>query len=488
MGLIANGRREVMRVALAAAEVCWLTPIFLVFSRTLDVHHPFLLWLGLLVLYLGYSYFYRALVEVHLRLWLQQTLSVLALLLSILLVLRFHVLAGEQVHGLSWLWQPFLHLVDETTVMPIEWAAILIMVYLWVRGIHLARRSLSVQSVGFSFRAGVVILMLVAVVLSGPLKEDVSVFIVPFFFLALAAVALARVEEVAMAPNSSAVKFSGFWIGTTLGAVALLMVVSMAVALFFYGGGLEQILRWLYPVFVLVQIIIAGIGVLLLSLIQLLLSLFSIDLISLAEGLQRALQRLGQIADLGRLAGPPPAESTVRPPFLSILQTVVTVAIPVVAVLIVVLITWNRLRRAHHREGDEVHESLLTAGMLASSLRSLLGAGRDRLGELAGLVDRFGMGARFLSAISIRRIYANLVRLATGAGFPRGKTQTPYEYVRVLRKAFPDSEADVTVITEAYVNAHYGQVPDTHEGLQEIRDCWERVQAREVERQKKKAR
>jgi hypothetical protein len=94
------------------------------------------------------------------------------------------------------------------------------------------------------------------------------------------------------------------------------------------------------------------------------------------------------------------------------------------------------------------------------------------------MVDRFGLGSRLLSAISIQRIYANLVRLATRAGYPRIKAQTPYEYLAVLNEAWPESAADVALITDAYVSAHYGQVPDSREELQRIRESWERVRAR----------
>ena len=62
---------------------------------------------------------------------------------------------------------------------------------------------------------------------------------------------------------------------------------------------------------------------------------------------------------------------------------------------------------------------------------------------------------------------------------PRDKTETPYEYLETLHQAFPASEKDLTIITEAYVNAHYGEVPDSHEELQRIRDCWERARERE---------
>ena len=72
------------------------------------------------------------------------------------------------------------------------------------------------------------------------------------------------------------------------------------------------------------------------------------------------------------------------------------------------------------------------------------------------------------------------MRLATKAGYPREKTQTPYEYLAVLCELWPGSSGDMTRITDAYVNSHYGQVPDSREELDRIRQCWERVQAQAV--------
>ncbi len=112
----------------------------------------------------------------------------------------------------------------------------------------------------------------------------------------------------------------------------------------------------------------------------------------------------------------------------------------------------------------------------------MLRGGVDRLAELAGLLGRFGPTARFLAAVSIRRIYANLMRLGAEAGYPRRQAQTPYEYLETLCQALPGSQEDVTVITEAYVQAHYGQLPDSLEEVQRIRACWERAHAREMER------
>jgi hypothetical protein len=308
---------------------------------------------------------------------------------------------------------------------------------------------------------------------------DASGFVIAYFFFALVAVALARVDEVSRLPNSTRVPFSGFWIGSTVGAVAVLVVLGMAVALFLTGGGLERLFRLLTPLLQVVQIIVVAIGMLLLMVIEWVLGLFSLDLGQFGLQLRDALSQFELMEPPPPM---PPAEGAGQAWQIIArgLQLLVAVVLPVVIVCLILLFTWRRVRQRGSEEGgDESRESLLSGGAVANSLQSFLQDRLERLGELTGLVRRFGPGSRFLAAVSIRRIYGNMVQMATEAGHPRDKTETPYEYLETLHRAFPASEQELTIITEAYVNAHYGEVPDSDEELQRIRDCWERARARE---------
>lgn len=479
-----SSRREGIWLALAAAEVCWLTPIFLALTWALSPHSPLLLWLGMLVLMLGYFYYYRALAAANLTIPLQQSLLVVGLLLSTGLILRFHTLAGLGLQGTEWLLVPFLFQEDAAAVLPRSWLTIMILVLLWGRAIHLANRSISTDRVSFSFRSGVLILVGVAVLLKMVAGLDASGFVVPYFFFALVAIALSRVEDVSLLPNSNPVPFSGFWIGSSVGAVAVLMLLGMVVAVVFYGGGLRQLLEWLSPVLLVFQIIFVGLAALFLMLIEWVMTQFSLDLSFFGDALEGVFEQMGNL--LVPLEPPPvPEEAVTQPVILEVLRLVVIIGIPLAIISLVLLFTWQRLHQeGRGQKGDEARESFLSAGAVARNLQSMLRDGLDRLGELAGMVRRFGPSSRFLAAVSIRRIYANLVRLATNAGYPRSRAQTPYEYLQVLCEALPNSQEDVTVITEAYVSARYGQVPDTREELQRIRDCWERIRARGVEHQR----
>ena len=84
---------------------------------------------------------------------------------------------------------------------------------------------------------------------------------------------------------------------------------------------------------------------------------------------------------------------------------------------------------------------------------------------------------RWLAVLTIRRISARMSHEAGKRGFKRLAAQTPYDYLPRLSDAFPGAEADTRAITNAYIAAHYGEVPDTDEALAQIRMAWERVRA-----------
>jgi hypothetical protein len=482
-----NGRGEVIWLALAAAEVCWITPVFLALIWFTSPHAPVLLWFGILILMLGFFYFYRALEAANLPVYIQQGLLVAGLLVSIVLVLRFHVYAGAGLQGSDWFLAPFRQLVDVPLILPTSWATIILIVCLWARAIHLAKRSLFADSVAFSFRSGVVILIATSFFIKVFAGLDVAGFIAPYFFFALLAVALARIEEVSLLPNSSRVPFGSFWIGSMVGAVTVLVILGTLVALFFYAGGLDRILRWLSPVLFVLAALVAAVGALMLLVLEWLTSLLSLDLSSLSRGLQDLLAQLSQALAPPVPISPSDSQAQNGRLILGILQAAILIGIVLMAILAVLFFTWRRLRRSRLGDnGNEAWESLLSGKVVASGLQAMVQDGLDRLAELASLLRHFGPGAKFLAAVSIRRIYANLVRLATEAGYPRAKAQTPHEYLATLYLAFPDSEMDVNRITDAYVSAHYGQVPDSREELQRIRECWERVRALEAKEQRKR--
>lgn len=79
---------------------------------------------------------------------------------------------------------------------------------------------------------------------------------------------------------------------------------------------------------------------------------------------------------------------------------------------------------------------------------------------------------RWLATLTIRRLYVRAVREAGKRGFTRSQNQTPMEFLPKLNAAFPDAERETRQITDAYIAAHYGEVPDTLDGLNTLRSAW----------------
>lgn len=470
-----NARREAICLALAAAEVSWLAVVFTTVAHSGERHRPLLLWLGLLVLMLGFFYAYRALARANLSTKLQQGLLALEVVLAVLLFVRGHVYAGLDRQGVDWLSFIVDRLSSMSVLLADEVVVALLIILLWGRGIHLARRSLSTTSVGFTFRAGVVILFwfcLFSVLLD---RRDLTLFVLLYFFFALVAVALARIEEVSQLPGGSQARFSGYWIGSSLAAVGIVLWIGALVAAFVYSGGLQPLLRLLTPIFVLVVGLLVVLAIVVFGLLEWISAALSVDWGGLGQLFQDIVDRLNNITDIL----PSQESAGLDPAFLRTTQLATSLLLIFGLIAFIVLITWVRLRRAAGGGPGETRESVLSPAALAQGLLDLLQAGRQRVADGLAALGRLG-SATFLAALSIRRIYAHLLILAAVAGYPRAAAQTPYEYLPTLQRAFPGSKDEVALITRAYVNAHYGKLPDTPDELQHIHDAWDRVRARSV--------
>jgi hypothetical protein len=93
------------------------------------------------------------------------------------------------------------------------------------------------------------------------------------------------------------------------------------------------------------------------------------------------------------------------------------------------------------------------------------------------LARRYGIGRSLLAAISVQNLYANITRLASKRGFPRPPATPPDRYLPTLEQAFPNSEAELARLTNAYMRVHYGEVPATDEEMQQLRDDYAHVRA-----------
>jgi hypothetical protein len=347
--------------------------------------------------------------------------------------------------------------------------------YLWFRGISLAQRDIGVDSVGFSFRAGIAAffwLFLVQIAVPSPRYPSLAVI---YFLVGLLAVGLSRIEGVSHSRIGVRSPFDISWMGILLGSVSGLLGMSAVVAWLVSWRNLVLIAQILRPATALLGKLMSPLATALAWLLQQLLDLlirFFSGLFSRLGGEQGPLPEIAV-----RLDGYQQAQQTERIASL-ILQVLKWGLLALVLITVTALIALSVDRLRHARDEDAAEQRATwdsqrpesRADGSASGWQRLWDALQEQLARLRG--DDY-------SLISVRRIYASLQHLAAAAGYPRPEAVTPYEYMTTLTRGFRESEAEVRLITEAYVRTHYGQRSFSPEYVQEVRDAWMTIRARQ---------
>ena len=94
------------------------------------------------------------------------------------------------------------------------------------------------------------------------------------------------------------------------------------------------------------------------------------------------------------------------------------------------------------------------------------------------LASRFKLGqaARLLQAARIRWVYFQLMDLCTELGRPRPAAVTPLEFLPDLEALFPDSQAGLGFITQAYLKVRYGELPESRDEVEQVVSAWKKVE------------
>ncbi|MEJ2740437.1 MAG: DUF4129 domain-containing protein, partial [Dehalococcoidia bacterium] len=116
----------------------------------------------------------------------------------------------------------------------------------------------------------------------------------------------------------------------------------------------------------------------------------------------------------------------------------------------------------------------------------LKGAFKEDLMNLFRLIA--GRIRDFLRALSLRRakasvpenmttrqMYRQFLRWTRSHGYPRRSTQTPYDFLTVMKKAVPEYQPELLLLTQHYVSARYGGLIPAEEDMQKLINNWHRI-------------
>jgi hypothetical protein len=343
----------------------------------------------------------------------------------------------------------------------------------WWRGARLGQEDVSSYSVANSFRIGVAVVVVGAVLhvmLPVSLSATAATFL--FFGAGIAAFALAHITS--MAPEESAGLRD--WPRMAALTVGGIVVGSVALSLAAEGdlgrvaaSGFQLALRLLTPVAIVIG---WGIG-------------FIVETVTYAFLF---------VAAALRGDGPPATFNPTMPNFGNVdpndvdsgllpwwlLRFLGWVAVLLVAAGAAYFL-WKTLgtrARSRYRGTDEERERLDSEGALADDLAAALGA---LLGKLAPRRSRPAHSLADLdpddpSAVALGA-YRGLLVLAEEQGTAREPWETPHEFAPDLDRLFPPD--DVRLLTQAFVRARYGAIPPTPDETARLRTAWNTLRQKE---------
>lgn len=391
----------------------------------------------------------RALQRVDVSATAQIAMGVTISLLTLLVLLNLQYNPGGSPVSLAWLGgflaEPDRYLAPR---WPQTWG-VLVVVACWFRAVQVAQWDFSYAQVLTTFSTGLGV-FIIAVLFSQSTRAETAInaAALSFFVIGLFTLALIQIRR---ADGTDRAFIRGPWLGVTVGVVAGLALVSVAIGFF--------------PIDLLYRVL-APVGRLTLAVLDIVILLIAFPIGWLATKL------LGLIVGNRTLEFPRPnqvasdtAEQITRQSerggaaafFLLIFKFLFLLAL---AALIAYLLyrVFRRLRRPVG-EGDELRESVYQEGSIGADLRALVG----------GLLGRFSRdgGPREpdlpAGALRVRRLYLRALDRAEASGSARPPATTPIEFSPTLAQSLdmPTPEP----LSGRFAAARYGRVEPSAEEI-----------------------
>jgi hypothetical protein len=450
-------KQSILYLAIMGMEVCWLYVLISVLNSKVaggQLSAP-----GILVLYPVSLFFNRLLDRLRLPKMYALSTSLLGWILSMLLIAKTQLYPDMPFSNHAWLLQIPLSIARASGTVRPEFIVIAGTGIAWWLGQHLASRDVTFPIILRKFQFGLIILVLIF--FTGSRLEalpDNTIPIAPiFFFFALFGISIAHTFK-----NTDWMSGHNHWPWSGLLIVSVSLILLLG--------------------FLATVIITSDLLQLLMTVIKWGWALMSRLILTVIEFLARLFPR----SEPGKLPPmlSPPLEHLQQGKPLYIprwLRRGLLFTISIFCIGMVLLALWRvtsdvyyRLRRRLADLADAEIEPM--TGAFRADLLCVL---KLFVSKLIGILFLFRVrqkeDAASPEAVSIRRIYRQLLRWAAGRGFPRHISQTPYEYCRILENLLPDIVSELGLITQQYVRARYGVLQSEEETLETVSRAWQRI-------------
>jgi len=477
--LLGDRRQALIHFCLVGMEIGWITPfVTLLLYRHGLGWSPGLIFCRFLAAVLLWILALELLNRWDLAPpWYQLSVALL-LALSTLVIVRLWLHWDAALGDLSWLRSTFDALFNIHRGLRPELILVLANLLLWQRATSATSRSLDFFNVGFSFRLGILLLILGGGLLMHVTGHDVTGLFLLYLGLGLMCVSLARIQDKANSGGSVGKPLPGGRVAQ-LGAAVVLTVGGVAgLSLAYTPSSIGTALGWFGPLWKALGVLLEPVGIVILWLVEVTINGLHWLLSRLLVGRNLELlddlrERLAQFLALTQGTD---AATITSPAWLMTTLRYGGVLLALLIAVGMILLSLERIRSRHGEEDaeEELEEEVTLGG-------GTLGRGWRWLRDRVGLVRRFGMGRELLAAISVQNMYANLCRLAGQRGYPRHPAQPPDRYLPVLVEAFGGQREGLSRITMAYMRVHYGDRAVGIGELARLRGDYDQVRSSEQE-------
>jgi len=347
------------------------------------------------------------------------------------------------------------------------------LLFVWWWGIRLTRERIGPHITIKYFQMGSIMLLLYAAVIAGLVGYHPPAWIyVLFLFSGLIAMGAARVSVVGYLRGGRRSPFNRRWLGEMAVATVIILAIAAIVAVFFTGQS-ERIVGWLEGLVYIIGLIVASPIILILSLLAGWLNQMDSASLEIVPESDIPLEEVER--------GDPAGMPLVGEGFISEINLVPLLqsALTWIVVILALFVLYKLLRRTvvlmrmRWRDVEDETGAYSGLGGLGQLLRDVL------LGEAQQAADgfsrRLNRKERIMAAEQIRNIYAQLLDLSEELGHSRPASITPLEFLPELDSQFLGLSEDLRVITSAYVDIRYGELPETQGQLKAVENAWQRV-------------
>lgn len=446
-------RQGILYVTLLGTEGCWLYALLVLLNRKVADGGLSTLWL--LFLYPVAFGFNRLLRRLRWPEFSLRIISWLAWVVATLLIVKFQLFSSLAWSDAAWLMAIPRAIADVLYTFGPELLILVSTVALWWLGRHLACIEVNFSSLVGRFQFGLVILiiaLLVASQLKLELADSVTVTLV-FFLFALTGISIAHALE---GTSWLSGLYQGHWSGLLLVSIGVIILLGLLIGSVITTDLLQIVvdgLKWLWG--------------LIMKLVALIVSLLPEPEPSELPPPAPPAPEMEPSAGFKLWSMP---ESVRR--FLQSGWSILFFGIFLVALWRISTDIFRWLRRRFPGRAGAEYEAMpgaFRADLLSWLKRIVLG--------LFGVRRLFQRGKRptMPEVASVRELYRRFLRWTAAGGYPRHIYQTPHEYLYTLADLLPEARQDLAFMTQQYVSARYGTLPQTEDELRQLRESWRKV-------------